>query len=98
MKTMITLCALLSFSAFADVPTFGKREATCETMQSAIQNYGSVNIRIDYSFGSSATFLVTPERQNCRGAYENRTMYVRSSDGYNCRIGKFCDRREIDRD
>ena len=98
MKSIIALTALLSFSAFADVPTFGKREATCEVMQTAIQNYGSVNVRLDYLFGASEVVLVTPERQNCRGAYENRTMYVRSSDGYNCRIGKFCDRREIDRD
>jgi hypothetical protein len=97
MKTFVLILSFVSFSAVADVPDFWPKQATCEEIQTAMTQYGSVKINVKYLFGSE-TFLVTPERQNCRGFYRNSRMRVRTMDGYNCNVGYYCERREIDRD
>lgn len=89
MLKSIALIALLSTSAFADVPTYRVRQATCAEMQAAVAQYGSVNIVLKYLLGSE-TILVTKEEQDCDSWSYSEKMKIRDSEGYKCTVGYYC--------
>lgn len=82
--------ALLSFSAFAEVPAFTPKYSTCSEIQNSIELHGSVLINVKYIFGTAQyeTFQVEPE---CDAFHMSRKMKVKTSEGLKCFVGYYCD-------
>lgn len=89
MKTFI-LGFMLSFSAIADVPSFLPKTSTCNEIQSAVELYGSVMIKVEYLLGNSE-YQTYPSRPDCDAFHMSRKMKVRTSDGVKCFVGYYCD-------
>lgn len=91
MKSMIaSMLFVLSFSSFADVPSFTPKTSTCAEIQAAVAQYGSVGINVKYLFGTS-TYETFSERVDCGFNQMERKMKVRTSDGVKCFVGYYCD-------
>lgn len=81
----------LSLSVFAAPPAFNPKTTTCEEIQTAQTNYGSVLIQKRYLLGQKYFVEAYKTKPECPRFHYRMKFKVRTSEGLKCNLGYSCE-------
>lgn len=96
MKAIIaTITLLASISAIATPPVYNPKTATCDEIQTGLENYGTVLIQRRYLLGQIYFIEASSTKQKCPRYHNRFKLKLRTADGIKCNLGYYCKEWDI---
>lgn len=83
-----------SLSALATPPTYNPKTSTCEEIQTALENYGTILVQRRYLLGQKYFIEASSTKQKCPRFHYRFKLRLRTADGIKCQMGYYC--KEMD--
>lgn len=87
---LATIVLFTSFSSFATPPVYNPKTSTCEEIQTALENYGTILVQRRYLLGQKYFVEASSTKQKCPRYHSRFTLRLRTSNGMKCTMGYYC--------